>query len=121
VLLHVRPSAFPAHVLLVLHDKLVDPNVDKVRLAEEHKLRLQAEAFLQKMVQRVTDSGLDCRAFELVGDPREQLELKIQKLKPDFVVMASRSSNTIRGMILGSVAQHVLHYSNAPVLIRNVE
>jgi nucleotide-binding universal stress UspA family protein len=121
VLLHVRHSGLPQHIATILHDQLLDPHSDKVRLEAEKMLRDEAQAFVQKMVQRVTDAGLDCRAFVLVGDAREQLQLKIEKLNPDFVVMGSRSSNTVKGMILGSVAKHILYHSNTPVLIRNMQ
>jgi nucleotide-binding universal stress UspA family protein len=120
VLLHVRGSAFPSFVLGGRYEHIMDAHSEEHRRALERKLKEDAHELMTNYAKRVIAKGIPCRAIVLVGDPREQLELKIQKLNPDFVVMASRTSNTVKAMFLGSVAKHLLHQSNVPVLIRNI-
>lgn len=51
------------------------------------------------------------------GDPAEQIIAFAGKRKCDLIIMGCRGIGTLRGVILGSVSQKVLHGTQCPVLI----
>jgi nucleotide-binding universal stress UspA family protein len=49
------------------------------------------------------------------------LDKQIREGKHDLVVMGSRGFGAVKGTLLGSVSQHVLHHSPVPVLILHAD
>jgi nucleotide-binding universal stress UspA family protein len=74
-----------------------------------------------------------CRAVDRVPDDLpvtkilshepivKALMKEIKRGRHDLVVMGSRGFGAIKGTLLGSVSQHVLHHSPVPVLIVHAE
>jgi nucleotide-binding universal stress UspA family protein len=120
VLLHVRPTGRASSMYGLRHDHLVAQQSEEYQIQRDQQFKKQAHQLLTGYFNRVIKKQFHCRAITLVGDPREQLELKIQKLNPDLVIMASKSSSTFSDVFMGSVSKHVLHSCKTPVLIRPV-
>jgi len=51
------------------------------------------------------------------GDPAEQIIDFAEKRKVDLIIMGCRGFGPLRGVLIGSVSQKVLHSTHCPVLI----
>ncbi|KAI9355338.1 hypothetical protein DFJ73DRAFT_759010 [Zopfochytrium polystomum] len=69
-----------------------------------------AEAMDKANVHRV-------RAIALRGDPREEITLKVEELRPDLLVVGSRGMGTVKRLFLGSVSDHLMHHVSCPVTV----
>jgi nucleotide-binding universal stress UspA family protein len=114
VLLHTRPPAFNEFNVELGYPYII-PNSDLEKA--EQSLRHVSHTLLKQTAKKFQDQGVHVRAISLRGDPREELEHKINTLKPDFVVMGSRGLNMISRVLLGSVSEHLIHHSTVPVMV----
>ena len=53
----------------------------------------------------------------VVGDPAKRIAQEAKKGRYDLVVMGSHGRGGLKGVLLGSVAQKVIHLSEVPVLV----
>ncbi|OFV97920.1 MAG: hypothetical protein A3F68_01970 [Acidobacteria bacterium RIFCSPLOWO2_12_FULL_54_10] len=74
----------------------------------------------RKMRSFITDGGATPSEVTMVlndGDIREQLLQSISKEKIDLVIIGTHGRKGVNRLLLGSVAEHVIHESIAPVLV----
>lgn len=79
-------------------------------------LEREATELLSSAVERVPD---DLPVTSILShDPiMKALMAELESGRHDLLVMGSRGFGPVRGTLLGSVSQHVLHHSPLPVLI----
>ncbi|KAJ3261007.1 hypothetical protein HK103_006962 [Boothiomyces macroporosus] len=114
VLLHVRPHAFNDYGIelgfpYIIPTESLDEAEKGLRTFSHELLKATAKPFLEGKIH--------VRAVSLRGEPREEIEYKVNLIKPSFVVMGSRGLNTFSRAILGSVSEHMLHHLTVPVMI----
>jgi nucleotide-binding universal stress UspA family protein len=61
--------------------------------------------------------GVDYRTREEIGDAAVQLVSVCEELDADLLVVGRRGSGLLRRMVVGSVANHLIHESTSPVLV----
>lgn len=65
----------------------------------------------------LADAGLPCLLHLVTGDPASAIARLAAKLKCDLIVMGTRGTGTVRGLVFGSVATKVVHLAGAPVTL----
>jgi nucleotide-binding universal stress UspA family protein len=65
----------------------------------------------------VRDSGLECQTKSVEGNPGDEIVDYAAKIGADLIVMGSHGRTGLRRILLGSVAEKVLHRATCPVLI----
>jgi nucleotide-binding universal stress UspA family protein len=76
-----------------------------------------ASAYLEKMRNQLTEQGFTVQAKQLVGDPASGL-LDYEHSGPiDLVAMCSHGRTGLARFALGSVAERLIRYGEAPVLL----
>jgi nucleotide-binding universal stress UspA family protein len=84
-------------------------------LADEDEVQDRLEALVQELVE----SGVDASLRIIRGTNREPADLVADVARDthaDVIVVGTRGHGRIAGMILGSVAQRLLHVAPCPVL-----
>jgi nucleotide-binding universal stress UspA family protein len=109
VLLNVRPFAYTGSFPYILPSEAINQM--------ETNLRQTSHALLTSFAKSLVAHKIHTRAVALCGDAREELEFKINKLKPDFVLVGTRGLGTVSRAILGSVSAHLLHTVKVPVMV----
>lgn len=105
-LVNVQPSYNFFHTRLFINDELIK-EYQKEMFMEATKY---AADFMQ--AQKV-DHELVLR----IGDPTQQICKLAKELSVQYIVIGSRGIGLIKGTVLGSVSNGVLHESQVPVLI----
>lgn len=112
VLLHVDQPLAP---VMVSPD--LGPAMDvgaMSRIAEEQRLLAQRE--LDKIVQRIRDSGLKARSLLKVGSPFLEILHASQSENIDLIVLGTHGRTGLAHVLMGSVAERVVQKSAVPVL-----
>jgi nucleotide-binding universal stress UspA family protein len=114
VLLHTRPPAVNEYNVDIGYPYLIPAH--DIQLAENN-LRNHSHNLLKQLAKTFQSNQIHVRAISLRGDPRQELEHKINQMKPDFVMMGSRGLNMVSRVLLGSVSEHMIHHLQVPVMI----
>ena len=61
--------------------------------------------------------GLTCETHTQLGNVAEQINDAVKRLGCDTVVMGTRGLGSFTGLVLGSVANRVIHEVSVPVLL----
>jgi nucleotide-binding universal stress UspA family protein len=112
VLLHVDQPLAP---VMVSPD--LGPAMDvgaMSRIAEEQRMLAQRE--LDKIVQRLRDSGLKAKSLLKVGSPFLEILHAAQGENVDLVVLGTHGRTGLAHVLMGSVAERVVQKSAVPVL-----
>jgi len=65
----------------------------------------------------LADAQVPCRLHLVTGDPASTIAKFAAKLKCDLIVMGTRGTGTVRGLVFGSVATKVVHLADTPVTL----
>ncbi len=84
------------------------------RLAEEQRLLAQKE--LDKVVNRLRDSGLKARSLLKVGAPFLEIIRTADGENADLIVMGTHGRTGLAHVLMGSVAERVVQKASCPVL-----
>jgi nucleotide-binding universal stress UspA family protein len=115
ILLHVDQALAP-----VMVSPEIGPVMDvgaMTRIAEEQRMMAQKE--LDKIVNRMRESGLKARSLLKVGSPFSPfLEVihAAQTEGADLIVMGTHGRTGIAHVLMGSVAERVVQKAHCPVL-----
>ena len=104
-LLNVQPAVRGVAASLVSHSDLECYHRDEGMKALAEPLRL------------VEAAGLKPHAHVGVGDPGETVLAFARRLNCDQIVMGTRGHGSITGLLLGSVARHVVTQAAVPVTL----
>lgn len=106
-LLHVREGVFYYGAL---------PPLDFE--AQERTQREAQEQLLEAALARARDAGIeDVRPINAVGPAATEIVRVATEVGADQIVMGTRGMGALGGLLLGSVAQRVVHLSPVPVLL----
>lgn len=72
---------------------------------------------LEEAATALQAAGLEYETHSALGNVAEQVSEAVQRFGCDTVVMGTRGLGSFAGMILGSVANRVIHEVSVPVLL----
>jgi nucleotide-binding universal stress UspA family protein len=81
------------------------------------KILSQSQELLAPFRQLMVQAGINFEERIMEGPPGDRICEVAQLEKCEMIVMGSRGRSELRGLILGSVAQRVLHSAACPVLV----
>lgn len=82
------------------------------------RLRAQQDALLDAALTQAHASGLESVTTEsAIGSAAKEIVRIAQERGVDQIVMGTRGMNALGGLLLGSVAQRVVHLAGVPVLL----
>ena len=90
-------------------------SVDTVQTDTAEELRKVAQNFLDKTKQHLGDEKIETIVSN--GDFGETILKTAIKLNVDIIVMGTHSRRGLEKILLGSVAENVLHHSSIPLFI----
>lgn len=76
-----------------------------------------AEGGLARAAEQLRSRGLTVRTLLLSGEPQQVIVQQAEELQPDLIAMATHGHGWAKRMVLGSVADHVRHNSDVPLLL----
>ena len=76
-----------------------------------------AEGDLARAAERLRGQGLTVQTLLLSGEPQQVIVQKAAELRPDLIAMATHGHGWAKRVVLGSVADHVRHNSDVPLLL----
>ncbi len=77
----------------------------------------KAGAYLQKLAAPLTAKGIKVRCDIEVGEPTRRILDKAQNEDVDLIVMSTHDEGDLYKLVVGSVAEKVLHGTTRPVLL----
>ena len=88
-------------------------------MMEEYKQIMEEDAreIVSEVAARLKAEGIKVTAVVVEGAAADAILRAAEDSKPDVIVMGSRGEGGFANMLLGGVAEHVIHYSKVPVLI----
>jgi nucleotide-binding universal stress UspA family protein len=99
------------HVTLsVERSQLLKNNLKSSLIEEAHQAIIRTE-------YRLNHAGIPYELNVALGDPAEEIIRKVEQEAYDLVIIGSRGLSKIKGLLLGSVSQQVLHKVKCPVMI----
>ncbi|HZP87386.1 MAG TPA: universal stress protein [Burkholderiales bacterium] len=105
-LLNVQPNVFPEGSLFYIEPTRLDTYFYE-----------QSEKALQRSERMLRDAAMDFQVHRTVGPVAETIVEKAHELSCDGILMSTRGHGSVIGMLLGSVANKVLHLSDVPVTL----
>lgn len=76
-----------------------------------------AEGDLARAAERLRARGVEARTLLLSGEPQQVIVQQAAELKPDLIAMATHGHGWAKRMVLGSVADHLRHNTDVPLLL----
>lgn len=76
-----------------------------------------AEADLARAAELLRGRGVTVRTLLLSGEPQDVIVQQAEELRPDLIAMATHGHGWAKRMVLGSVADHVRHSTDVPLLL----
>ena len=117
ILLHVTsaPAYYPSfnYSPIIGFDNLNNSNVIEQDVTVE--LKKEALHFLHQAKQALGDEAMQTIVED--GDVAETILMVASEVKADMIVMGLHGRGGLKKMLLGSVAESVLHRSSIPILI----
>ena len=84
----------------------------------EDSLRQRQEALLEAALAQARNSGLQTVATQAAeGQAAQEIVRVAADRGADCIVMGTRGMNALGGLLLGSVAQRVVHLAAVPVML----
>jgi nucleotide-binding universal stress UspA family protein len=102
------------HVQLPLPDVLPYTADSRVLARARDEEAETATSWAHDLLER---SGLHHKIEIETGDPAQQITRYAREHECDEIVMGTRGLGTLKGLVVGSVAQKVMHLSDRPVLL----
>lgn len=112
LLLGTRVPQAQIDVLFVLDTRLLAATGTEQQT--EAALREQS-ASIFSMAKDYLGAGI--RFTEEYGIPQPKIDEVLERTPYDLVVTGTRGRSTLTGVLLGSVAEHLLHHAHRPLLI----
>jgi universal stress protein A len=72
---------------------------------------------LEAQRDRVREAGIPVEVTSLSGRPAQQIVAHAKKVGTDLIVMGTHGRSGFQHVLLGSVAERVVHHSPCPVLV----
>jgi nucleotide-binding universal stress UspA family protein len=97
--------------------------VTLLRVAHFHTRDQRANEFeggegaLARAAELLRSRGLTVTTLLLSGEPQEVIVQQAAELRPDLIAMATHGHGWAKRIVLGSVADHVRHNTDVPLLL----
>ena len=75
------------------------------------------EGDLARAAELLRSRGLEVKTLLLSGEPQEVIVQQANELRPDLIAMATHGHGWAKRMVLGSVADHLRHNTDVPLLL----
>jgi nucleotide-binding universal stress UspA family protein len=105
-LLNVQPQALTGHARAYLSKEMVD----------EYYLE-EAEKALKPAREKLDKAGVQYTEERQIGNPPDCIARYVKTNGIELIVMGTRGLGAVQGMLLGSVANKVLHLVDVPVTL----
>ena len=105
-LLNVQPQVLTGHARAYLSKEMVDEYYQE-----------EAEKALKPAREKLDAAGVRYIEDRLIGNPGECIARYARSKGIDLIVMGTRGLGSVQGMLLGSVANKVLHLVDVPVTL----
>ena len=76
-----------------------------------------AEGDLGRAAELLRSRGIPVTTLLLSGEPQQVIVQQAAELRPDLIAMATHGHNWAKRIVLGSVADHLRHNSDVPLLL----
>jgi len=76
-----------------------------------------AEGDLARGAEQLRSRGITVRTLLQSGEPQEVIVQQAAELRPDLIAMATHGHGWAKRVVLGSVADHVRHNTDVPLLL----
>ena len=76
-----------------------------------------AEGDLERAAEVLRSRGVTVSTYIVHGEPADVILAQAQELKPDLIAMATHGHGWAKRIVLGSVADHIRHNSDVPLLL----
>jgi nucleotide-binding universal stress UspA family protein len=80
-------------------------------------MEADAKELATETVQLLLDRGCVARGLVVRGDPADAILEAIDHEEIDMVVMGRRGARSLRGVMMGSVSEHIIRHAGVPVLV----
>jgi nucleotide-binding universal stress UspA family protein len=91
-------------------------SAEELKQIDLHSKR-DAKSYLKKVAGQLNQAGIKVRTKVLTGKVAESLADYIHKSNFDLIIMATHGRSGISRLILGSIADRLMHSSSTPVLL----
>lgn len=88
----------------------------RVVLDQTERLNQEAEAYLQAIADRLSETGLRVLTSVRVGDPASEILAGTRECEADLIAMTTHGRTALGRLLFGSVAEAVLRRAHVPVL-----
>lgn len=85
----------------------------------EEAMQGRAQEYVDEIVERAADAGLEVTGTVLDGAPEHELLEYAREHDVDVVVMGTRGRGGVHRMAMGSVTDHVVRFGDVPVFVAN--
>lgn len=119
ILRHIRPLAKMTNARLVLvhvADGFVARYQDQLNLAESEEIR-KDRAYLDQRMAELRGDGFEVSTYLACGEPGDKILGVAEQENCDLIAMSTHGHRFIKDVLLGSVAEHVRHRTDIPVLL----
>jgi nucleotide-binding universal stress UspA family protein len=76
-----------------------------------------AEGDLARAAEQLRSRGVKVDTLMLSGEPKDVIVRQATELRPDLIAMATHGHGWAKRWVLGSVADHLRHNSDVPLLL----
>ncbi|MCL2336130.1 MAG: universal stress protein [Firmicutes bacterium] len=83
----------------------------------EEMIQKQSEEIVDETAAILENEGVRVNKVILDGDPAQEISRYAEELGVNQIVMGTRGLSNIRGLVVGSVGQRVIHLANNPVTL----
>lgn len=111
--------ALQVHVVNVQHEPIIYGEYVTSAMIDElnNSLMTKSRSVLDEAAAMLQAGGLTCETHTQLGNVAEQINDAVKRLGCDTVVMGTRGLGSFTGLVLGSVANRVIHEVSVPVLL----
>jgi len=76
-----------------------------------------AEGDLARAAEQLRARGVAVETLLLSGEPQQVIVQQAQELRPDLIAMATHGHGWAKRIVLGSIADHLRHTTDVPLLL----
>ena len=111
--------ALQVHVVNVQHEPIIYGEYVTSAMIDElnNSLMAKSRSVLDEAAAMLQAGGLTCETHTQLGNVAEQINDAVKRLGCDTGVMGTRGLGSFTGLVLGSVANRVIHEVSVPVLL----
>ncbi|WAE54252.1 universal stress protein [Stutzerimonas frequens] len=111
--------ALQVYVVNVQHEPIIYGEYVTSAMIDElnNSLMAKSRSVLDEAAAMLQAGGLTCETHTQLGNVAEQINDAVKRLGCDTVVMGTRGLGSFTGLVLGSVANRVIHEVSVPVLL----